>query len=146
MHPCILPFFEAVVLRCAFCSQIRLIPRLGAVCINFVEHHQCGFVQIIDFTENLVDRLDVLFKIGMGNVYHMQQQICFLHLVQSAFKRLDQLGWQFTDKPDRIAQQKRQITNNHFANGGIECSKKFVFGKTSLLAMTFISVDLPTLV
>ena len=76
----------------------------------------------------------MVLKVRMGNIYHMQQHISFVDLIECTFKRLHELGREFANKSDRITQQKGQITHHHFTYRSVKCSKEFVFGKDFTLA------------
>ena len=65
----------------------------------------------------------------MRDIDDMHQQVRLTHLIQSRFKRFDQLGRQLADKADRVGQQERQVVDNHLADGRVERRKQFVFGK-----------------
>ena len=59
----------------------------------------------------------------------MHQQIGLAHLVERRFERLDQLGRQFADEPDRIRKQERQVVEDHLADRGVERGEELVLGE-----------------
>ena len=63
----------------------------------------------------------------------MHQQIGLAHLVERRFERLDQLGRQFADEPDRIRKQERQVVEDHLADRGVERGEELVLGKNLAL-------------
>ena len=71
----------------------------------------------------------MVFKLGVGNIDHVQQQVRFPYFVEGRFKRLDQLSGEFSYKTNGIREQEGQVFNDNFSDGGVEGSKEFVFGK-----------------
>ena len=132
-HPRLLPFFQAIVFGGSWCCQI-IIQYVSLIGIDFIKNHQRWLVDSSDIAKQVIDRFDMLLKIRMGNIHHMQQHISFVDLIESTFKRLHKLGREFANKSDRVTQQKGQVTHHHFSHRGIEGSKEFVFGKDFTLA------------
>ena len=59
----------------------------------------------IDFHENLVHRINVVFETFVRNIYYMNQQISLANFVKRRFERFYQLSRQFSDETNRICQQ-----------------------------------------
>ena len=70
----------------------------------------------------------------MGNVEHMQEQIRFPHLVQSALEGFDQLGGQLANETHRIGQQEGQVADHHLADRGVEGGEQLVLSENRCLA------------
>ena len=65
----------------------------------------------------------------MGDVYDMHKDIRFAHFVERTFERFDELGGEFTDESDGIAQKEGNILDDNFSDCGVERREEFVFGE-----------------
>ena len=63
----------------------------------------------------------------------MYEQVCFAHLVECRFERVDEMGGKFADGALRVRLTGTEIVDNHFAHCGVECKSLFS-ANTSLFA------------
>ena len=109
----------------------QIIFRLFYICISIylIEDNHRRLTSGTQIRNCLIYHLNLFFKIRMRNINHMQQQVCFAHLIQRRFKWIHQIGRELTYKSYCIRQQERQIINNHLTHRCIESSKQLIFGK-----------------
>ena len=73
--------------------------------VDFVEDHECGFVQGINLFENLVDGLDLLIGLGMANVHNVNQEVGFRNFFQGRLEGFDEAVGEFLDEANRVGEQ-----------------------------------------
>ena len=59
----------------------------------------------------------------------MEQEVGLAHFVKGRLERVDQIGGELADEPDRVGKEERQIADDDLAHRGIESGKQFVLGK-----------------
>ena len=98
-HPHAFQFFKRHIFASPGCEVVFVLRRVSER-VDFVEHHYHRFVSAVThFAEGLVDNLDLLLEIRVGDVDHMYEQVCFAHLVECRFERVDEMGGKFADEP-----------------------------------------------
>ena len=108
--------------------QKRIVVQL-AVTVNFVEYKQSRFLQGFQFFQGIVDGADLIFVLGVRDVYHVQQNVTFKDFIEGRFKTFDEVVGQFADEPNGVGKQERHPFPGYFAHSGIQGRKKFIFGK-----------------
>ena len=72
----------------------------------------------------------MLFRIGMGGVDEVEENIIVQRHLQSTFKSGDEGVGKFADKPFGVCKQDLLVVGKgEFACGGVECGKKLVLDK-----------------
>ena len=82
----------------------------------------------------MVNHLDLLLELWVGDVDHMNQQVGVADLVEGRLERLHKVGGELADESHGVGQQEREIVDGDFAHGGVECGEKLVLGKDVALA------------
>ena len=90
-HPCFFQFVEGDVLL-RFGRQVVRFLVYPVVIVNLVEDNHARFVGTSQVFQRLVYDVYLFLKVGMGDVYHVQKQVGFAHLVERRLKRVDQIG------------------------------------------------------
>ena len=127
-HPGFFQFIQADIFL-PYRAEIVLVFGCVGKRVNFVENEYHRFLGFIYFLQGLVYHFQLLLKVGVGDIHHVQQQVGFAHLVEGRFERFYQVGGQFADKAHRVGQQERQIVDNYLPHRGVQCGKEFVFRK-----------------
>ena len=73
--------------------------------VNFVEDHDGRLARRADFRQHRVDRGDLLRRLRMADVHHMQQQVGLDHFLQRRLEGLHQAVRQFADETHRVGQE-----------------------------------------
>ena len=103
--------------------------------VNLVEDDNLlGAVVRNKLVDGLLDDLVLFLEVRVGDIYHMDQQIGFAHLVQGRFEGLDKMMRELADETNGVGKQERQIVDSDLADGGIERGKELVLGKDVGLA------------
>ena len=99
------------------------------VIVYLVEDKHHGFVGGVEVLEGLVDHLYLLLEVGVGDVYHVDQQVGFAHLVEGRLEGVYQVGGQLADKSYGIGEQEGEIVYHHLAHRGVERGEQLVLGE-----------------
>ena len=127
-HPRLHQFVERDVFASLWSEVVLVLlhPRVG---INLIEHDDAWLVGSAEVAQCFFHYVDLFLKVGMRNIHHMNQQVCLTHFVECRFEGIHQVGWQFANEADRIAEQEWQVVDNHLAHRRVECCKQFVLCK-----------------
>ncbi len=102
----------------------------AALTVDFVQDHQGRFFQGVHFPQGLVDALDLLLRLRMADIHHVQKEIGTDDLFQSRLEGIDQLVREFADEAYRIGEQYVLIGRQMQAPGGrVQRREKFILGQ-----------------
>ena len=65
----------------------------------------------------------------MGDVNDVHKDVGLPHFVEGTLESFDELGGEFADESNRVAQQERNVLDHYLSNGCIEGCEEFVFGE-----------------
>ena len=68
-------------------------------------------------------------KLGVEGKEYVVQDGDIMHFIKCAFKGLYQLCRKFSDESYRITQKERNIFNDYFPDGGVQCGEQLVLGE-----------------
>ena len=128
VHPCGPEFVKGDVFAGAW-SEVVLVFGLVGECVDFVKHHDDRLLSpFAEVVERLVDNFNLVLECRVGEVHHMHQYVGLAHLVEGRFKRIDKMRGQFAYESYGVGEQKRQVLDGDFPDGGVQCGEELVFG------------------
>ena len=65
----------------------------------------------------------------MGDVHDVNEDVGFPHFVERTLEGFDELGGEFADESDGVAQKERDVLDDDLPDGGVEGCKEFVFSE-----------------
>ena len=90
-NPGMLEFFERIVFR-ALLLEREFVVGFILVRVDLVEDHIDWLVLRSDVLERLADDPDLVLEVGVGNIYHVHQDIRFPHLVERTFETMENIN------------------------------------------------------
>ena len=127
-HPGLLEVFQRNVFLLHRGEVVFLLLNPGIV-VYLVEDNHRWLVGTVQFLQRVLYHLYLLFKVRVGDVYYVEQQVGLAGLVERTLEGVYQVGRQLSDESYGICEEERQIVYHHLSYGSIEGGKELVFGE-----------------